>query len=494
MADTYRPPKGVQEEAERALKWIADGKAGSGFTDTGRARAAQLARGDAVSADTILRMYSYLSRHEVDKQGKGFSPGEDGYPSAGRVAWAAWGGDPGLEWSSKIRDQLAARSAIMEETMSLAELRAEGADVPLSDALTMLLGEVFEFYARAHEAHWNVTGPDFSEYHKLFGKIYEDAHDSVDAIAENLRKIGSLTPALALAPCEYRYTDPIALASELLEETTELCDSYRVAFDIATGAGQQGIANFLAERQDAHAMWAWQLRSSLGIAEIGESPALDAIVADEAEEDVTEEEPVETNSADPEVEARRSLIAEAEKRTIETEVRATVGEDGLIRMAGYAATFNREADGLPFREVIIPGAFKRSLDSGQDVFLLVNHDTDQLPLARRSAGTLALSEDERGLLIEATLDPKNPRAAELASALERGDVDKMRFAFTVAPDGSTRTKDGLRELRDLNLFEVSVVTWPAYSDTTVGLRTADDDLAARWLAKKWDIKRRQHAR
>lgn len=494
MADTYRPPKGVQEEAERALKWIADGKAGSGFTDTGRARAAQLARGDAVSADTILRMYSYLSRHEVDKQGKGFSPGEDGYPSAGRVAWAAWGGDPGLEWSSKIRDQLAARSAIMEETMSLAELRAEGADVPLSDALTMLLGEVFEFYARAHEAHWNVTGPDFSEYHKLFGKIYEDAHDSVDAIAENLRKIGSLTPALALAPCEYRYTDPIALASELLEETTELCDSYRVAFDIATGAGQQGIANFLAERQDAHAMWAWQLRSSLGIAEIGESPALDAIVADEAEEDVTEEEPVETNSADPEVEARRSLIAEAEKRTIETEVRATVGEDGLIRMAGYAATFNREADGLPFREVIIPGAFKRSLDSGQDVFLLVNHDTDQLPLARRSAGTLALSEDERGLLIEATLDPKNPRAAELASALERGDVDKMSFAFTVAPDGSTRTKDGLRELRDLNLFEVSVVTWPAYSDTTVGLRTADDDLAARWLAKKWDIKRRQHAR
>lgn len=483
MADTYRPPKGVQEEAQRALKWIADGKAGSGFTDTGRARAAQLARGDAVSADTILRMYSYLSRHEVDKQGEGFNPGDDGYPSAGRVAWAAWGGDPGLEWSSRIRDQINARSAILEEShMSLAELRAEGADVPLSDALTMLLGEVFEFYARAHEAHWNVTGPDFSEYHKLFGKIYEDAHDSVDAIAENLRKIGSLTPALALAPCEYRYTDPIALASELLEETTELCDSYRVAFDIATGAGQQGIANFLAERQDAHAMWAWQLRSSLGIAEIGDSPALDAIVIDDAAE--VEDDVTETNSADPEVEARRAMIAEAEKRTIETEVRASVTEDGMVRMVGYAATFDREADGLPFREVIKPGAFKRSLDRGDDVFLLVNHDTDELPLARRSSGTLSVTEDATGLLVEATLDPKNPRAAELASALERGDVDKMSFAFTVAPEGSTRTKDGLRELRDLNLFEVSVVTWPAYSDTTVGLRSADDDeeLALRWKA------------
>ena len=495
MADTYRPPKGVQEEAQRALKWIADGKAGSGFTDTGRARAAQLARGDAVSADTILRMYSYLSRHEVDKQGEGFNPEDDGYPSPGRVAWAAWGGDPGLEWSSRIRDQINARSAILEEShMSLAELRAEGADVPLSDALTMLLGEVFEFYARAHEAHWNVTGPDFSEYHKLFGKIYEDAHDSVDAIAENLRKIGSLTPALALAPCEYRYTDPIALASELLEETTELCDSYRVAFDIATGAGQQGIANFLAERQDAHAMWAWQLRSSLGIAEIGDSPALDAIVIDDAAE--VEDDVTETNSADPEVEARRAMVEACEKRNIAAEIRTETRDDGLVGIRGYAAVFGKEADGLPFREMIMPGAFKRSLDNGDECYLLVNHNTEELPLARRSSGTLTLSEDDHGLLMEAVLDPANPRAAEVISVLSREDASEMSFAFTVAPEGSTRTKDGLRELRDLNLFEVSICTWGAYSQTTVGLRSAeaDDDLAARWLAKKWDIKRRQHAR
>lgn len=117
MAETYRPPKGVQEEAQRALKWIADGEAGSGFTDTGRARAAQLARGDALSAETVLRMYSYLSRHEVDKQGKGFNPGDEGYPSPGRVAWAAWGGDPGLAWSSRIRDQLAERTAMLEEAI-----------------------------------------------------------------------------------------------------------------------------------------------------------------------------------------------------------------------------------------------------------------------------------------------------------------------------------------------------------------------------------------
>jgi len=74
MAETFRPPQGVRDEAARALAWIADGKAGPGFTDTGRARAAQLARGDAVSAETILRMYSLLvmkatSRGRVSRLG-----------------------------------------------------------------------------------------------------------------------------------------------------------------------------------------------------------------------------------------------------------------------------------------------------------------------------------------------------------------------------------------------------------------------------------------
>lgn len=394
------------------------------------------------------------------------------------LALRSAGGATG-EWAEQIASQLEARAAILEETdMTTPHVRAIGPDVPLSDALTALLGEEFELYCRAQEAHWNVTGPDFAEYHALFESVYSDAYGAVDPIAENLRKIGSLTPALAVMPCEERLTDPIALATSLLEDSEELVDSCRMAFDIATAAGQQGIANFLAERQDAHAKWAWQLRSSLGVAEIGESPAVDAIMADDMAEDMTEE--VETNSADLEVEARRALIDSAEKRTYATEMRAERSADG-IRMVGYAAMWDQEADGLPFREVIKRGAFSRSLDRGDDVFLLVNHDTDQLPLARRDAGTLTVIEDETGLRMEADLDPMNPRAAELASALERGDVDKMSFAFRVGENGSAKNDDGVRELRNLDLFEVSVVTWPAYSATTVGLREAApaDDLALR---------------
>jgi HK97 family phage prohead protease len=396
MAETYRPPQGVRDEAKRALDWIADGKAGSGFTDTGRKRAADLARGAAISAETVLRIHSYLSRHEVDKNGKGFSPGDDGYPSPGRVAWAAWGGDPAMSWSSKIRDQLADRSALLEESMETRELPpsyrpAASDDVP-------------KFTPACASCIYLLAGVDETGQQSLRCTKWE----------------------ASVAPDSY-------------------CDAWEVNEDCLP---------------------AWMQDDE-----------------DHDEETMTEQVPetpvdsMETDSADLDVEARRSLIEACEKRTVETELRAERGTDGVLRVRGYAATWDREATGLSFREVIKPGAFKRSLERGDDVFLLVNHDTDQLPLARRSAGTLTLTEDETGLLIDAELDPKNPRAAELGSALERGDVDKMSFAFTVAEGGSTRTKDGLRELSDLNLFEVSVVTWPAYADTTVGLRNAEvDDL------------------
>lgn len=96
--DTYRIPAGVSAAAKRAQQWVADGKAGSGFTDVGRARMAQLARGGSISRSVAVKMRAYFARHEVDKKAKGFRSGEDGYPSPGRVAWDAWGGDAGRSW------------------------------------------------------------------------------------------------------------------------------------------------------------------------------------------------------------------------------------------------------------------------------------------------------------------------------------------------------------------------------------------------------------
>lgn len=107
---SFEPPQKVREAAQRALEWIAEGQAGEGFTATGRARAAQLAAGRPVSEETIQRMRSYFARHEVDKNARGFNRGEAGYPSPGRVAWDAWGGDPGRDWANFIARQLENRA------------------------------------------------------------------------------------------------------------------------------------------------------------------------------------------------------------------------------------------------------------------------------------------------------------------------------------------------------------------------------------------------
>ena len=99
-SNTFTPPEGVQAAARKALKWIEEGKAGSGFTGVGRGRAHQLANGESVSLSTIKRMHSFFSRHRVDKQGKDWDK-----PSAGNVAWHAWGGDAGAAWAKSIAEK-----------------------------------------------------------------------------------------------------------------------------------------------------------------------------------------------------------------------------------------------------------------------------------------------------------------------------------------------------------------------------------------------------
>lgn len=102
----FKPPEGVRKEAERGLAWREEH--GRGGTMVGVARARDLKNGKNISPDTAKRMNSFFARHEVDKKGKGFSPGEDGFPSNGRIAWALWGGDPGQAWASKLVKQMEA--------------------------------------------------------------------------------------------------------------------------------------------------------------------------------------------------------------------------------------------------------------------------------------------------------------------------------------------------------------------------------------------------
>lgn len=99
-----KPTAGMKAEAEKGLAWRKEFNRGG--TLVGVARANQLKNRENLSEDTVKRMFSFFSRHEVDKKAKGFRPGEDGYPSAGRIAWALWGGDAGFSWSRRITEHL----------------------------------------------------------------------------------------------------------------------------------------------------------------------------------------------------------------------------------------------------------------------------------------------------------------------------------------------------------------------------------------------------
>jgi hypothetical protein len=119
----YKPTSGMQSAARRAIKLKEQGKAKGAGTAVGWTRAGQLARGETLSLSTVKRMYSFFSRHEVDKKGKDFNNAEN--PSNGKIMWLAWGGDAGFSWSRKIVN----REKNMKKSLEIQEVIEEIKDM-----------------------------------------------------------------------------------------------------------------------------------------------------------------------------------------------------------------------------------------------------------------------------------------------------------------------------------------------------------------------------
>jgi hypothetical protein len=119
----YKPTSGMQSAARRAIKLKEQGKAKGAGTAVGWTRAGQLSRGETLSLSTVKRMYSYFSRHEVDKKGKDWDNTEN--PSNGKIMWLAWGGDAGFSWSRKIVE----REKNMKKSLTQSDLFEEIKDI-----------------------------------------------------------------------------------------------------------------------------------------------------------------------------------------------------------------------------------------------------------------------------------------------------------------------------------------------------------------------------
>src|SRR5690606_427665 len=189
-----------------------------------------------------------------------------------------------------------------------------------------------------------------------------------------------------------------------------------------------------------------------------------------------------------------TLTSTEERRRLALDAAAVAirAADGGDRFGGYASVFNsRTAIGNPLRwgfyEEIAPGAFSKTLDEG-DARMLIDHDSYYV-VSRMSAGTLALSEDDKGLLVDSALDEELSYVRDLKANLRNGNITGMSFGLYVVKDDwnteQIETNDGhaaeveIRTIQEVKLVEVSAVTFPAYDETDAGVRAVKRALLRR---------------
>jgi HK97 family phage prohead protease len=485
---SYSPPEGVSVAAKRALKWIEEGYAGSGFTSVGRRRATQLASGQDLSADVVNRMISYFARHEVDKKATGFSAGEEGFPSAGRVAWDAWGGDAGQSWVNNLPSESSVRAlpnqigvSDLDETLSLyGELNEpvysfiKSQNVPLlvitgrhesnrmatTDLLDKLGVDYSELIMQPDNQNKSVTykgdvasrllaegldvvyvienNAEARQAYKDAGveKVYSpDNLPSTDGVRqlEEIREDMPMSKEMLMAELEELKGDVLELVGKLVETVSNLSDL--VESSDSTSESEMVYEDVMVEEDSARFV---EPETVAEFAKRGERVAKGI--------------------------ERRQTIRDLEIRS----------EGDGMTLRGYAAIFNSPSQPLPFTETIEPGAFRDSLKSRNDIKLLWNHETGTV-LGSTRAGTLKVTEDATGLLIEANL-PDTQAGRDAATLIKRGDVNAFSFGFRVAQGGDTWTSADQRVLKRVNIHEVSIVSWPAYTATegTASIRSMTD--------------------
>lgn len=178
-------------------------------------------------------------------------------------------------------------------------------------------------------------------------------------------------------------------------------------------------------------------------------------------------------AGDPGAAVRRDRETLRQVRSVPAQFETREAEDGSLHITGYFAVFNSNYEIAPgLSESVAPGAFLSSLNG--DVRALTNHDT-RLVLGRTTAGTLRLKEDEIGLFGDITINPDDSDAMNTRARVLRGDVNQCSFGFFLRDEEPTSGEDGSIHwtIRDVELFEVSVCTFPAYEKTNISARSAE---------------------
>lgn len=434
MAVNLEPPQYMRDAAKRGLELHADGLSGDGLRPQTVEDARKMA-GGTVTEDKWRRIGPWIARHLVDLDAV---QGDE--ITAGLVAHLLWGSGP---------SKSDARRAMEYANMVVGQLD-EDRDYNDDDNESNVVSDVCP--TATHDIEINIANRQ---------KAIDDA------------AYGPLNPAEANDDFWQAKADRWSITID--EVKTARCGNC-AAFDTSPtmiDCIQQGLGTEPDE-------WLAVEAGDLGYCEVFDFKCASArtcdawvTIKDEPAQDDNGDEPLGDDmvSTDKVLEARHNhwVVTQNNQRNIaysNLEMRAEGDSNTLV---GYAAVFDSPSEPLPWTEFVRRGSFSKTINDGADVRLLVDHEG--VPLARTKSGTLRMTEDDYGLKVEAQLDEANPDAARIMSALRRGDVSQMSFAFEVVKDSWSDDRR-TRELKEVKLFDVSVVTYPAYEETMVKLRNA----------------------
>ena len=383
-ADGFSPTEAMAREAERGLAWRDEFNRGG--TEIGVARARDIKNRRNLSLDTVKRMKSYFARHEVDKQGEGFSPGEDGYPSAGRIAWALWGGDPGKSWANAIANR-----------------EGKSMDMEMTEEIVSAAQNIINRTSVAD--NWNL-GPEKASVEPTANAAYWQKLADVWQIneAEARRRL--------CANCEY-FDNSAPMQRQMEDIPLDSLDM--------DGGGRGYCVKFDFICHNLRVCQAW--------------------------------EPKEYESEDAEEE--KKLTGPIQHKSVALTLKKEPDQDGVFE--GYASVFGVVDQGM---DVVERGAFRKSLGS-RKVKMLWQHDMAQ-PIGVWDE----IYEDERGLFVRGRLLKEVAKGREAMALLRAGAIDSMSIGYRTmeaVPEGDGR----VRKLMEVDLFEISLVTFPMLPDAKV---------------------------
>ena len=423
-ADGFSPTEAMAREATRGLEWRAEYNRGG--TEIGVARARDIKNRRNLSLDTVKRMKSYFARHEVDKQGQGWSPGEDGYPSAGRIAWALWSGDPGRTWANNIIDKIdkekSSFSLFLSHLGTLAATKSQASILPLfSDCIVafnrMAANASFKFVS--DEILVSTTLKVFSAWDSL--KVSRVDAASIAAKMIEVKPFGDWADDLLVRKSmswDRLGTITFAADSKISVPTTVFCSSPIPAIALA-----KTLVDFYPEAFSDTIHKNLRFDSAQTVSQHGDGVNI--------------------------------LSEPIQHKAVALTLKKEPDQDGVFE--GYASVFGVVDQGM---DVVERGAFRKSLGS-RKVKMLWQHDMYQ-PIGVWDE----IYEDERGLFVRGRLLKEVAKGREAMALLRAGAIDSMSIGYRTMeamPEGDGR----VRKLTEVDLFEISLVTFPMLPDAKI---------------------------